>query len=292
MKFKALTGLLAAAAISCSAFATQLLDSPDVHLMITKAHELEAQYGKSNVLLVYDIDNTLLTANQDLGSDQWFNWQAGLLSSGNLHDAVAPDFPGLIDVQGLLFTLEKMHPVDTDSAKVYNDLQSEGFATLLLTSRGTNNRDATSRELARNGFNQYLDPLDGHGVAGQFLPYDPQHLDRSGLSDAEAKAMGLGAPQPVTLVDGLLMTSGQHKGAMLRTVLYSLHQNYKAILFIDDTPKNVTRMHDAFDGIGVDVVSIRYAKMDGDVKRFELSDKTPVIAAWLELKQAIGDVFH
>ena len=32
-----------------------------------------------HVLLVLDIDNTLLAMNQDLGSDQWFEWQRYLL---------------------------------------------------------------------------------------------------------------------------------------------------------------------------------------------------------------------
>jgi hypothetical protein len=242
-------------------------------------------------LLVYDIDNTLLTANQDLGSDQWFNWQAAEVQA-HAGDAVANDINGLIDIQTALFSLGKMHPVDAAAPGVFDDLQREGFTTVLLTSRGTNNRDATARELERNGFQTLIAPLAGHGVAGSFAPYDIQHPDDAGLTQSEVQAMGLGPAKPVTLVDGLYMTSGQHKGAMLRTLLYKLHKRFSAILFIDDTPKHVVRMHDAFDAKGTDVVTIRYSKTDDDVKKFEQLDKSSVSSAWQMLKQTLGAVFQ
>ena len=39
------------------------------------------QFGPEHVLLVLDIDNTLLAMNNDLGSDQWFEWQKYLLEN-------------------------------------------------------------------------------------------------------------------------------------------------------------------------------------------------------------------
>jgi hypothetical protein len=38
---------------------------------------LNQQYGASNVLVVVDIDNTLLTSSVDLGGDVWYQWQRG-----------------------------------------------------------------------------------------------------------------------------------------------------------------------------------------------------------------------
>ena len=57
--------------------------------------------GAANVLVVLDIDNTLLATDQDLGGDAWFNWQAGLLKSEPKSEhLVAKSFGGLLRVQG------------------------------------------------------------------------------------------------------------------------------------------------------------------------------------------------
>ena len=58
------------------------------------------QYGPEHVLLVVDIDNTLLAMNQPLGSDQWFEWQDGLLKR-QPHSSllVAKSFEGLLEGQ-------------------------------------------------------------------------------------------------------------------------------------------------------------------------------------------------
>ncbi|MGZ3722224.1 MAG: DUF2608 domain-containing protein [Bdellovibrionales bacterium] len=292
MKRTILLSLILSLFIGLHAGATESLESNDVHLMIDKAHELTAKYDKAEVLLVYDIDNTLLTANQDLGGDAWFNWQAAKIQSGDLKDTVAQDMNGLIDAQSTIFSYGKMHAVDAEGPGVFNRLQHEGYSTLLLTSRGTNNRDATVRELSRNGYDLSIRPLADHGIAGQFIPYDIQHPEESGLTQQEIKALGLGPARSVTIVDGLYMTSGQHKGAMLQTLINRLHRTFRAVLFIDDTPKNLTRMHDALDSVGIDVVTIRYSKLDTEVQRFDRGDKAQVITAWEQLKNTLSSVFH
>jgi hypothetical protein len=87
------------------------------------------------------------------------------------------------------------------------------------------------------------------------------------------------------------MTAGQHKGALLRTLLCKLTKRYQAILFIDDTPKHVHRMHEAFDDLGVDVVTIRYSREDAAVKAFQNSDKTGAIVGWSTLNKVIQTIF-
>ena len=78
----------------------------DFSRVVDKSKELVEKYSKENVLVVVDIDNTLLAMNQDLGSDQWYNWQNGLLENDpSSPDLVAADFKGLLGVQGTLFSL-------------------------------------------------------------------------------------------------------------------------------------------------------------------------------------------
>ena len=76
----------------------------DFSRVVDKSKELVEKYSKENVLVVVDVDNTLLAMNQDLGSDQWYNWQSGLLKDDpSSPDLVAADFQGLLGVC-LLYT--------------------------------------------------------------------------------------------------------------------------------------------------------------------------------------------
>ena len=84
--------------------------------------------------------------NQDLGSDQWFNWQESLLEEDKNHaDLVAPDFPGLLEVQGILFALSSMHPPQPDLPEMVEGLSEQGVTIVVLTSRGKEFRNASQR---------------------------------------------------------------------------------------------------------------------------------------------------
>jgi predicted enzyme involved in methoxymalonyl-ACP biosynthesis len=67
--------------------------------------------------------------------------------------------------------------------------------------------------------------------------------------------MKLGPARPVSYMDGIFMGAGQHKGAMLRTLLHKTNRLVKAVVFVDDTPKHCDRMHEAFGSTDVDLVT-------------------------------------
>ena len=54
--------------------------------VVEQVDDFVKKYGTRNVLLVVDLDNTLLAMNQDLGSDQWFTWQETLLEKDRCND--------------------------------------------------------------------------------------------------------------------------------------------------------------------------------------------------------------
>jgi len=111
------------------------------------------------------------------------------------------------------------------------------------------------------------------------------------LSQDEIAKFKLGEPRPVSFMDGIFMTAGQHKGAMLRTLLWKIDHLFKAILFVDDQRKHCDRVYEAFDTQGVDVVTIRYGVEDHHVKKFEESNKSQVIEAWKNLKNILSTIF-
>ncbi|MBI2645507.1 MAG: DUF2608 domain-containing protein [Deltaproteobacteria bacterium] len=278
--------------IAAFVVASERIETRDFSVVYQKAHELAQKYGSQGVLIVYDIDNTLLAMNQDLGSDQWFTWQETKIKNGDFTDVVAKDFPGLLSVQGILYALSSMHLPQTETPALIAQLQSENFTNLVLTSRGSDYRNATVRELERNSIHMAGAALEPKkGFASTYLPYDLNHISDSGLTAEEVKAWGLGQPRPVSYEDGIFMGSGQHKGAMLRTLLYKTGSHFPAIIFIDDQVKHLDRMEAAFVTRGVELITVRYGKEDDAVLRFQNSDKEDVIEQWNDLDLLLKELF-
>jgi len=252
------------------------------------------------ILLVVDIDNTLLAMNQDLGSDQWFSWQEGLLKNEPASpDLVAPDFGGLLRAQGVLFGLSGMHPPDPNLPEMLKQIQSLGVATVVLTSRGPEFRNAAERELKKNGyrFDQKENRVQIVEKRGTFKPYDPAQADEHGLSQQTMEI--LGSPRDVSYSNGIYMTAGQHKGFMLKTLLSRMvtsldtpdeKREFEAILFVDDHEKHTDRMHAAFQSDPVSLVTFHYMQEDGNTAIFDQSSKQHVIRDWNRLDEFIQNV--
>ncbi len=251
------------------------------------------EYGAKQTLLVVDIDNTLLAMNQPLGSDQWFEWQEYLLEhepdSPNL---VAKNFSGLLEVQGLLFAAGKMHPPQKNLPDLFEQSQSLGVPTIILTSRGDEFRAATERELIGNGYEPARNAVKVKGLTpGTFAPYDLNNVKAAGISSEEAKLFGLKQPRLVSYGKGIFMSAGQHKGAMLITLLHKANFQPKAIVFVDDHGRHVNRVYDAMSRRGIPTSVYHYHREDDNVAHFRYSDKQDVVRRWELLNAALGEAF-
>jgi hypothetical protein len=240
----------------------------------------ELEGGPENVLLVFDIDNTLLAMNQDLCSDQWFNWQQ-TLAEGDWRRV--GNFAELLKVQRVLYAISSMRATEPNrQPEIVEQLQEAGFTTLLLTSRGYDIRDATRRELLANGYDfRQTSMAPRAGFAGPYFPYDVSQIEQSGISRSEAEQWladppssgQIEKPREVSYNEGVCMVAGQNKGMMLRMLLHKSGNTnkYKQILFVDDNPGNTQDMRDAFENQQVNVVTFRYAREDANVRRFNES---------------------
>lgn len=282
--------LLLAAAPLCAADYRETKDFADVARCVEAYVD---QFGGEHVLFVADIDNTVLAMDQELGSDAWFEWQSYLLAQEpDSPHLVADNFDALLEAQGLLFTLGHMHPPQPEIPSLIRRVQESGVHTLLLTSRGPAFRPQTARELKRNGYDFARTALPTEGVPDDlFFPYDPQAPEQVGLPRAYAQACGLRDPKPISYDDGLLMTSGQHKGAMLRIMLHQADADIDAVVYVDDHGRHVGRIHDALSNLGMPGTVFHYQHEDVRVDRFRYGDKQPVTAAWRRLKRAIDETF-
>ncbi len=243
--------------------------------------------------------------NQDLGSDQWFTWQSGLLSSDPQASQLAADsFPGLLQAQALLFSLSDMHPPQSSQPESLKAIQAQGIATMAHTSRGPDVRDVTVRELNDSSYAFATHTINPQvGFAGNYLPYNLDRIEDSGLTRAEALAwLGkngkISPPREVSFNEGVYMTAGQHKGAMLRMLLHKSGnvERIRAIVFIDDTPKNIKAVREAFENFkDIKVATFHYTHEDENVRLFnENADGRKNLAAkqWRKLSRTRYGIFR
>lgn len=222
------------------------------------ARELAEVHGTENVLVVFDIDNTLMAARTQLGGDQWFGWQSCLQKNypDNPLNAV-PDSPNRFDdlllAQRLLFAIGSMRVTHGDAQDVVSFLRREEIPAMILTSRGPKTRDVTRRELENNNLKFW----DGFKFRDEKLPeqtgsYHPLNCDvlpAHGLAPEEGETFSLcssGKPRNVSFDDGMYLTAGQHKGAMLRALLAETNQWFSAVIFVDDHMHHLNGMYAAF----------------------------------------------
>ena len=105
---------------------------------------------KKNLLVVFDIDNTLLAMEQGLGSDQWYDWQKHLSETDQCNPRNVGD---RFAVQGALYFASAMRLTQEDGAGQVRSIQDLGVPVIALTSRGMDYRLQTFRELRRNDLN-------------------------------------------------------------------------------------------------------------------------------------------
>ena len=160
----------------------------------------------------------------------------------------------------------------------------------MLTSRGPEFRSATERELKRNGYDFSDSALEViEPIRGSFLPYDKERPNTNGLSKKELST--LRKPRLVSYSNGIMMSAGQHKGYMLRTLLARSQRTFRTVVFVDDHKKHTTRMTDAFRDSGITTACFNYDRELGNVRAFQESDKEVVSKKWKTLNEAITKAF-
>lgn len=215
------------------------------------------------ILLVTDLDNTLLSMDTDFGSEHWYMWQKALIDSGTTgFPAVAKTTGQMLQIQDVITFLQKMHPTDAGLPAFYQELEQKGAARIVLTSRGLTTHDATVREIQRN---------------------------RIALSSE--KDLQLSAGTVPGFDNGIYLTSGKHKGETLRAFLRAAGRKFDVVIFTDDRPHHVEGMNQAFAQEPEQLVSIRYTPVIDQIDAFNRSEKKTVIHQWSVMAEGIIRAF-
>lgn len=182
-----------------------------------------SQYGTGQVLVVMDIDNTILISDTDLGGDFWYQWQNDELTIKPKDNQKLAKDCLYQDAIGLLYELGTMSLTDTLLPGYIGNWQKEGVTLFALTSRSPDYRAATERELRRNGID----------------------LRKTELKTAEGKriVMSDSLKRKFSYLDGIMMTQGMSKGEMLAAILDTAGISFRSIIFVDDTPKHLDSVY-------------------------------------------------
>jgi len=222
--------------------------------------------GRQNILVVFDIDNTLLAMEQGLGSDQWYDWQKHL----SKEDPCNPKNVGeRFAVQGALYFVSAMRLTQADGAAQVRAIQDEGVPVIALTSRGMDYQLQTFRELRRNNLSFNYSAI---GPAGGFdEPFIPVADGRLSLYE-----------------DGVFLTSGQHKGKMLYALLEKTGIPLPTVIVMtDDKQKNLDAVKETFSALNIPVHAWRYTGEDDNVRNFnpDLAD-----GQWNSINEALRQI--
>ena len=223
---------------------------------------------RKGILVVFDIDNTLLAMEQGLGSDQWYDWQKHLSEDDQCNPRNVGD---RFAVQGALYFVSAMRLTQQDGAKQVRAIQDEGVPVIALTSRGMNYQLQTFRELRRNNLNFSYSAIGPEGGIDE--PFMPVTDGRLSLYE-----------------DGVFLTAGQHKGEMLYALLEKTGTPLpRVIVMIDDKQYNLDAIKETFSALNIPVRAWRYTGEDKNVREFKTdqADKQ-----WKAIDAALRQIQH
>lgn len=242
-------------------------DTNDLSVAVAEAKSDKASTPNERVLLVFDIDNTLLTMPQFMGSDQWFNYHAGLISAGK--DPGFSKFEELIAAQTALFSLASMKPTQDDAGFLIDQANSDGVDVFLLSARGPELYSATKRELNSNRIAFTAPQACSFVICSLSGIYGDADIRRA--IGASGGRPALSPYRGIVIRDGMMLVSGQDKGTMLRVLLTAIPTGtYSKIIFVDDTQKNIDSV--AASGIPVPLSLYHYNRVPTAVTASEVEE--------------------
>ena len=224
--------------LSINAFSTPVIHQEasvkNIKDIIPYTQKMAQDYGKDNVCIVCDIDNTLITNKGKYASESWAYWQA---SKGNQYARKLLDDnnANIYDYLNAIRYFINYHTVEADTAKIVNQLQQQ-YPTIALTSRGFSAEATTSRQLEVNGMDFSKHPIG----SGQF---DNSYLDINKYDNDYSM-----------YINGIQYAAGGDKGKLLQTLINK--ERFKTdnpklcqgIVYLDDTKTKVDMITNELNG--------------------------------------------
>ena len=196
----------------------------------------------SNTLVVLDIDETLLTTSQMLGSDFWFQNKIQKYAFEGLDkkEALAKTLPDYIN----FLTQSKVKLIESQAPVLVHKLQRMGVTVVGLTSRSSELAYVTTAQLQSLNIN---------------LNRTPIKLDELGLS----------SHLPHHYFEGILYSKSLHKGKVLLDLINHTNFPIDRLVFVDDKMEYIQELQETCEANQIEYTGLRYARRDGAAASYD-----------------------
>lgn len=197
----------------------------------------------SGTLVCFDLDNTLIRAEQMLGSDQWWDDLTNGFAAAGMTEKKATD--KAYDIWLPIQKVSRFIPVQPDGPAIVRGFQDRKILVMGLTARPSRYSSFTSTQLASIGIDFRRSP-------------------------PRSKALDLLLKDSAHYENGILFV-GEHnsKGEALKAFLDATGLKPGKIVFADDKKKHVEGMEKIFGSGPIAYVGFRYGGADEWVKRYD-----------------------
>lgn len=201
---------------------------------------------KKSVLIIVDIDNTLLQTSKDLdyGSDQWFEseLQKNLKDGLSFSEAIQKILPLYLHINF------KINLIPTEPTLAYDisEIRKKCDFIICLTARSFHLAERTLLQLSNNN-----------------LFFSIENFDE----------LILNLSHPALYKFGVLFCGSNNKGDVIEKFLTHINYKPEVIIFIDDKEKNLYAVEIACKKMNIEFIGLRYSGCDDRVRNFN-ADKT------------------
>lgn len=203
----------------------------------------------TTTLVILDIDNTILTPNQMVGSDAWFDHLfATLKEQGKLTEGQAEAAASAI--WGEVQARTAVRPVEAITPDLIAKLQAQGTIVMALTARPLTLTRTTLIQLKGVGINLMMNPVS------------------KALVDVRVSLPTRPKPVLARYNSGVLFANGADKGKLLVAFLKQQKLKPSSIIFVDDKQYNADNVERALVAAHINHAVYRYSAADAIVKTF------------------------
>lgn len=198
-------------------------------------------YLTSDTTIYFDLDNTLVTTEDDFGGEHWESRLAEELINRGLQEHIAIERACFIwsSVQ----SVTRLSPSETDTLNVLNCLHAKGHCPVAVTSRSIELMQTTLQQLRRIGI--YFS-----------------------VNKREEMLLNLANGELGKWMEGIVFCNGNNKGKMLHSFFKSLDIYPKNVLFVDDKMKNLEEVGEVMTLLGIPFIGLLYDKFHRKNKGF------------------------
>ncbi len=214
--------------------------SGEIH-EIKHFYELE-KYVQPEMLILLDIDDTLLIPGQMLGTDEWLSYKIKQYSQSSNDPSRA--FQSALQEWVAIRLLTDVELVEEGTDQVIQSLQNKKIAVMGLTTQGPETFQCTLEHLR----SLQIDLSKTAPFSGDLHLLSSKH---------------------VLYHTGILFTNGSSKGRALMSFLEKIDHSPSAVLFVDDKKHNLEDVERTLSIRGIPFIGLRYAYTDGKKEQFD-----------------------